>query len=429
MAVKKDAQGKQPPSSAFNVDTPAIEFDDKAAKLGSASNAYTPKVRALLRSVQEKTGFETYLDYLRFHAHYYPSLRLLFDLFEPYEDDESILGWLVTIISITKSQDVPLLMKRPAFTHSTEVVEALCDPPKDTALQIIFIDVSLRERAKRSQRQVFDFLGLILQLDPRFFHSLLGLHNEEMSNLVRYHPYHVSVGHSVTTVCTARSWSNKVPDVVILAQSASRSKGYPWRYSFAGIDRMEVDGICQFPPLKRSALTVLGGPQLAPDRPIVNDYTLLLFDLLEANEKLKEDFTTMSLVCLLALFRRESLRLERSCADIRKLLLEKLRETKNVPLYESHAKLREDINRLENDRRSLKKYISSPQSRQYSQGQLYWDVEEESKEAIIKAYRVESQVRDFLQLEAGNLGLQASMKSIELSNRQIEEAKRSTLCL
>ncbi|KAL8680929.1 MAG: hypothetical protein Q9186_002889 [Xanthomendoza sp. 1 TL-2023] len=45
-------------------------------------------------------------------------------------------------------------------------------------------------------------------------------------------------------------------------------------------------------------------------------------------------------------------------------------------------------------------------------------------DAMIEGTRLESQLRDSLQLQAGTLGLEESRKSIELSDRQIEEAKR-----
>ena len=41
-----------------------------------------------------------------------------------------------------------------------------------------------------------------------------------------------------------------------------------------------------------------------------------------------------------------------------------------------------------------------------------------------EATRLEAEIRDYLQLQTGELALEESKKSIELSNFQIEEAKR-----
>ncbi len=51
-------------------------------------------------------------------------------------------------------------------------------------------------------------------------------------------------------------------------------------------------------------------------------------------------------------------------------------------------------------------------------------VEDELRQARLEASRLETEIRDFLQLQTGELALQESRKSIELSNSQIEEAKR-----
>lgn len=42
----------------------------------------------------------------------------------------------------------------------------------------------------------------------------------------------------------------------------------------------------------------------------------------------------------------------------------------------------------------------------------------------LEATRLEAEIRDYLQLQTGELALEESKKSIELSNSQIEEAKR-----
>lgn len=45
-----------------------------------------------------------------------------------------------------------------------------------------------------------------------------------------------------------------------------------------------------------------------------------------------------------------------------------------------------------------------------------------------EAGRLESQVRHYMQLQVGELALQESKKSIELSNQQIEEGRRVKIC-
>ena len=51
-------------------------------------------------------------------------------------------------------------------------------------------------------------------------------------------------------------------------------------------------------------------------------------------------------------------------------------------------------------------------------------VEDDLKRTHYEAARLEAQIRDYLQLRIGELALEESKKSIELSNRQIEEEKQ-----
>ena len=52
------------------------------------------------------------------------------------------------------------------------------------------------------------------------------------------------------------------------------------------------------------------------------------------------------------------------------------------------------------------------------------EIEDQLQQAHLEAHRLETEIRDYLQLQTGELSLQASRKSIELSSSQIEEAKR-----
>ena len=52
------------------------------------------------------------------------------------------------------------------------------------------------------------------------------------------------------------------------------------------------------------------------------------------------------------------------------------------------------------------------------------EIEDQLQQAHLEAHRLETEIREYLQLQTGELSLQASRKSIELSSSQIEETKR-----
>ncbi|CAF9919847.1 MAG: hypothetical protein ALECFALPRED_001319 [Alectoria fallacina] len=57
-------------------------------------------------------------------------------------------------------------------------------------------------------------------------------------------------------------------------------------------------------------------------------------------------------------------------------------------------------------------------------GEPFIEIEDQLQQAHLEAHRLENEIRDYLQLQIGELALQESRKSIELSGSQIEEAKR-----
>lgn len=59
----------------------------------------------------------------------------------------------------------------------------------------------------------------------------------------------------------------------------------------------------------------------------------------------------------------------------------------------------------------------------------YHDTAEEVKDLVQEASRLEGQIRDYLQLRTGELALEESKKSIEVSNQQLQEGKRGQYAL
>ena len=82
---------------------------------------------------------------------------------------------------------------------------------------------------------------------------------------------------------------------------------------------------------------------------------------------------------------------------------------------------------FEDDLNYLRRYLRSQVSSDTLSDRSWLKVEEDLIETRQEASRLEAEVRDWLQLQVGEWALQESKKSIELSNRQIEEGKRGQL--
>ena len=76
----------------------------------------------------------------------------------------------------------------------------------------------------------------------------------------------------------------------------------------------------------------------------------------------------------------------------------------------------------------LLRYIRSQRCADWLLSKSWLRVEDDLRATHEEARRFETQLRDYLQIKVGEWALQESKKSIELSNRQIEEGKRSQSC-
>ncbi|CAD6592077.1 MAG: hypothetical protein ASARMPRED_005971 [Alectoria sarmentosa] len=72
----------------------------------------------------------------------------------------------------------------------------------------------------------------------------------------------------------------------------------------------------------------------------------------------------------------------------------------------------------------LRRFILSQMPCDTNLDEPFIEIEDQLQQAHLEAHRLENEIRDYLQLQIGELALQESRKSIELSGSQIEEAKR-----
>lgn len=93
-------------------------------------------------------------------------------------------------------------------------------------------------------------------------------------------------------------------------------------------------------------------------------------------------------------------------------------------LPRNRLRLRAMVEESEDGLSHFLRYIRSQKSADWLLNGSWLKVEEDLKTTHQEAGRLEAQLRDYLQLQVGELALQESEKSIELSTRQIEEGKR-----
>ena len=93
-------------------------------------------------------------------------------------------------------------------------------------------------------------------------------------------------------------------------------------------------------------------------------------------------------------------------------------------LYGHRTKLRAWVEYFENENGALMDFLSFLYEPHFTEGVFTSQIKEESISIVEEVRRLETEIRDHLQLQGSILALEESKKSIELSNRQIYESKR-----
>ena len=152
---------------------------------------------------------------------------------------------------------------------------------------------------------------------------------------------------------------------------------------------------------------------------------------IKKGRRLGENDTDLSLNSLSALLQCTMPLLRNECRATRERYLKATKpsstqtvETVRKNIFEMRYLLRRMIEDSGDSSLRLQNSMYSPKKQDTPQAQSLITMKNDLQQVGLEATRLETEIRDFLQLQIGELALQESKKSIELSNSQMEEAKR-----
>ncbi|KAL8717484.1 MAG: hypothetical protein Q9225_005277 [Loekoesia sp. 1 TL-2023] len=404
--------------------------NDPARSIPNKLPALSTEALASLQASKKETGFDSYRTYLEFHRAAYPRLERLSAYLDarPHHKHRQ-LGWAGSVLNVSKSRSVLVDPIHQLSEGGTEIIEALCHPPENAGLQIVLWNIS-RTDDFWTQEDLFDYLGLRFRLDLRIFNAILycmqqsETRGSQLGMLDCYEPTYVRVGSVIATVRYSRHLSNTLPIVLIAGPFDQGS------YTLLVENGADRYGPC--PPFSQS--TALGTLYDAiPSSGIYQYYRQLLMIMLERYHRIEDDSFYLPFLCVLPLFQLNLLKVRSDGHLLRVVFDEHSDQRRRVPLEDDYcddslqqfrSRLRLRMVDAEDDWRRFVTYMRKRIHRGSSATPFCQDYEDELGETIAEASRLESQVRDYMQLYAGRLGLKESRNSIELSNRQIEEAQR-----
>ncbi|KAL8812846.1 MAG: hypothetical protein Q9223_007190 [Gallowayella weberi] len=380
------------------------------------------RAQALLQASRVETGFDSYLAYLDFHAKEDPRMFKLSRLLTNYtrhvrqDRTDAETNWAGSILSVLET-DISL---EHSDKVGTQIIETLCHPPQEARLQIVFWNHS-QWADLEWQAGLLNFLGMYFRLDPVFFETLLDKAASfrppflsDLAMINRHNPTLIEAGPVVATVCRHKDQNNGVT-VILIAGPLERRPDKPFpEFEFC-------DYICPCLPLSASP-----GPEHQSDIPQCPGpyryYPRVLRWWLDRHPDAKCDDTSLLILCFLPL-----LQLNHTVLRLYSQELYTAYRSKTEEMYQLRADLRHYINVTENSWYGFMRYVKFRFKCDPTKQPIYEGIMDDYTDATSVATRLESEVRDYLSLQAGTLGLEESRKSIELSDRQMEEAKRGKL--
>ena len=413
----------------------------ETAEPESASKPPSYRDAQVWKEIEAETGFASCADYLDFYKDVRPDFKHLLERYRNSPEDsvaiQNAFGADESVIyDLSKQENLPVDLSLRRHCHSgTELIQALREPPSNVCLQLVLWvwDGDL------FNQEMTDALVLGLKLDPQFLRDLDSVNRGQRPrapNGFQASQIKDTVGNGIAAILSQNFMPedvNAVPVLLVAINDHLPSDGIPLEEVFlAGGDK----GI---PRIKRSALgesnavVVTEGDGL---KQIGQIYAKIVEDFI-----VQRRFATptraptqafLLLAATLPLLDAEAYRMRRILNEVKSnyyIIIEnesddfQLYSVRNNDLDRQRLELRRTLEEAEDYVSQTFRYLSYEVDSDWSKEPSYVSIREDWKSLIDEARRLEIEVRDYMQLQVGNLSLEESRRSIELSNIQIRESK------
>ena len=409
------------------------------AEAWPSSESPSYKDAQVWKDLEAETGFDSCIDYLEFYKNvrhgFKGRLATIQRLPKDHVTAKNLLAAndrsSIVIYDLSEQQDSSIRVIARRHCHSgTELIQALREPPSDTRVQLVLWSFDYR----LLDQEMVDALVLGLKLDVSLLDDLHTVSSVQLeppipktfrTSQIRS----ILIGSTVATISQnyMHDVSNAVP-VVLVASAIDDGK------DTNTLENILARGEEGEPPMYRLFLE----EKYTFERTLVNTLwsrglvyarTVERFIAQERDNTLTKAFLLLAALSpvLYAQAYQVKNRLDRLHLTYVKIRgrTSKAQYTDDLDGY-LHV-WREDLRRTVEATEDLVGqtlgYIGSEAHPNWSQETSYLSIKADMTSLIDRGRRLETEVRDFMQLRIGNLALEESRKSIELSNSQIREAK------
>lgn len=426
--------GQQSPVASERSKSEAVEESSREAKPYAREDG-----EQLWKDIQAQTGFDSYQDYLSPHGQIRSDsfllrewllgakLELEHGLYDGYDS--------CYVVDVLAHGDwSPKLSTRCRSTSGVELLAALRQPPEDVRGQIVLWKIG-----NQISPELLERLGLGLQIDPQFFLAVIEMlgvrrrweiHFRRTVDTRPLRSSHVVIRRVVAT-CVRHYPVDKpaAPPIILIAGDCNFTKTFMY---------VADQNISKPPPSTLPKDPIQEDPSASPNPDWLDLYKETFSTLAENNPENFRRTAAIIAGALMPLLHMNCLQIRMQCSQLRRtfLKLQAPTDTDNIDdqlvnrtssnLYHERLWLRRSVENAKDEISHFERYVSGEDANYLPDSSAYLNIKQETDQIHNEALRLETEVRDYLQLEVGNLSLEESRKSIELSNHQIQEGKRGS---
>lgn len=381
------------------------------------------EVRDLLKA---ETGYSSYAAYLKAYGVHYRYMECLRDsLTRPENSGLVIQGSKITILGLSAGNNSrPRVATICASISARDSITVLRQPPASVAVLVVLWNTD-----HQFDWEIIDTLGLGLKIDARFFVALYGGRSRY------WDPKFVKLGTFVATVVQPYNPDKlvAVPIVLIARRFQDCRTENSVEEEIGDTPSFRYPAAAFYTPHNDTMARKEGDNH---EHRVHPSYARLLNWCLENEKEPADVVTDLALKPLVPLLYLKIFEIRDYCESIRgnyqtlqglagdRDWLDATKDRLIPQLREQRVRLRAMVEDQGDALDQLLEYIRSQTSAVRQLKECWPKVARDVQRNQQEAARLEAQVRDYLQLQVGESALQESRKSIELSNRQIEEGKR-----
>lgn len=381
----------------------------------------------LWAELEAERGYSEYIEYLKAYEErytYLSSLRFALDYIFPRVLIHT-LYYKCAIYDINRTNyGSPVISLRAGSSSATKILSTIRQPLSAGIVRIALWEAS---GAGLKDAAILDAFGLGLGIQPSFFQALLARSTSEditqtfmdrplVSQLFVMDQYVVTIARNYLPV------NPNAPPVILIARLGPEELAFD----------QDFDDILPFQRLETDEL-----PTPASRLPAwMLQYIRLLESHLKNEKGSTETVRDILLKTLTPLLHFNMIRIHDEKDRTQREYLQTIRlhdeneerildhEERLGKLFRMRSSLRRLLEDSEDKAERLKRFVRSQMTNEVRKSTSFTTIEDDLRQTHLNARRCETEILDYLQLQTGELARQESKKSIDLSNFQIEEAKR-----